>query len=275
MELTTPALAAPKSQRRRTRPSGSSFYAGMRILPRRSATRCSRSTASAARSTTSPTTARHAPGATRQLDALARRHRHALCRRHRRRRWRSGRGGARLRSAQEDFLAVIDGMEMDVAADIRAPDLAHARSLLRPRRQRRRPAVGHGLRHGGRSRASSWPIISAARCSSPTSCATSTRMPRSAGSICRAKRLRGRGIDARDPAAVLARSAHLTPPARSSPPRAHAHFAEADAVMARRRRGRASAAADGRGLSADPDAHGAAGLERRRASASALGKLRS
>ena len=56
-------------------------------------------------------------------------------------RWRSdiaalyeGQAPARLRGladavrqfglAREDFLAVIDGMEMDVAADIRAPDLA-------------------------------------------------------------------------------------------------------------------------------------------------------
>ena len=38
-----------------------------------------------------------------------------------------------------------------------------------------------------------WPTISAARCSSPTSCATSTRTRASAGSTCRARRSPPRG----------------------------------------------------------------------------------
>ena len=52
---------------------------------------------------------------------------------------------------QDDFLAVIDGMEMDVDEDIRAPVPRHARPLLRPRGQRRRPPVGAHLRHGARA----------------------------------------------------------------------------------------------------------------------------
>ena len=73
---------------------------------------------------------------------------------------------------------VIDGMEMDVAADIRAPDLATLDLYC----DRVASAVGRlsikRLRHGGGAGRSSWRIISAARCSSPISCATSTRMPR-------------------------------------------------------------------------------------------------
>ena len=69
-------------------------------------------------------------------------------------------------------------MEMDVAADIRR---------ARPRRRSTSIATAWPARSGGcrsrcsawtRSRASRWPIISAARCSSPISCATSTRTPR-------------------------------------------------------------------------------------------------
>jgi hypothetical protein len=59
-----------------------------------------------------------------------------------------------------DFLAVIDGMEMDVLADIRAAPRTVASS----------------------------PTISGVRFSSPIFCATSTRMRRSAGSICRVRR---------------------------------------------------------------------------------------
>ena len=66
--------------------------------------------------------------------------------------------------------------------------LGDARSLLRPRRQRRRPPVGQRVRFDSAKTASRSRITSVARCSSPTSCATSMRMPGSAGSICRAKR---------------------------------------------------------------------------------------
>ena len=63
--------------------------------------------------------------AQRAHSTLARRHRRALCRLGRRR---SLRGLAEAVRAFDldasDFLAVIDGMEMDVVADIRAPDRA-------------------------------------------------------------------------------------------------------------------------------------------------------
>ena len=48
---------------------------------------------------------------------------------------------------KEDFLAVIDGMAMDAAEDIRAAGLGDARPLLRPRRERGGAAVGPGVRH--------------------------------------------------------------------------------------------------------------------------------
>ena len=77
---------------------------------------------------------------------------------------------ARFGLRKEDFLAVIDGMDMDVAEDIVAPDLATLDLYC----DRVASAVGRlsvkvfGMEEG---RASSSPIISAARCSSPTSCA--------------------------------------------------------------------------------------------------------
>jgi phytoene synthase len=52
---------------------------------------------------------------------------------------------ARFRLRREDFHAVIDGMAMDAEADPRSR-LADARSLLRPRRERRRPPLGAHLR---------------------------------------------------------------------------------------------------------------------------------
>ena len=67
-------------------------------------------------------------------------------------------------------------------------ELRHARSLLRPGGERGRAAVGPRLRHRRRRRHAARRIISGARCSSPTSCATSTRTPASGGSICRARR---------------------------------------------------------------------------------------
>ena len=89
-----------------------------------SARRCSRSTVSAGRSTTSPIpTARGPSGwprssngatiSTRCIRAIRRR----ACRITRRRCTRFG-------LKREDFLAIVDGMEMDVPQDIRAPDLA-------------------------------------------------------------------------------------------------------------------------------------------------------
>ena len=59
--------------------------------------------------------------------------------------------------AHGDFLAVIAGMEMDVVSDIRAPDLRDTRSLLRPRRLRGRTAFGAGIRPGARCRSGARP----------------------------------------------------------------------------------------------------------------------
>ena len=67
-------------------------------------------------------------------------------------------------------------------------ELRHARSLLRPGGERGRTALGARVRRRGGRRHRSCRIISGARCSSPTSCATSTRTPASDGSICRARR---------------------------------------------------------------------------------------
>ena len=124
----TARTAGPRASPMSTR-SGRAFR--QLVLHRRcgccrapSARRCSRSTCSVARSTTSPTTARdrgrRAPRRWRNGAATSMRStpagrpaRRASC---------ASRSGLGLR--REDFLAVIDGMEMDVEADIRAPDAA-------------------------------------------------------------------------------------------------------------------------------------------------------
>ena len=88
---------------------------------------------------------------------------------------------------REDFHAVIDGMEMDVVGDIRAPDDAALEHI----------AIGSRARSGGcrcacsewkSATASRWRTIWGARCSSPISCATSTRTRRSGACICPRKR---------------------------------------------------------------------------------------
>ena len=75
------------------------------------------------------------------------------------RRWRS------IGLRQEDFLAVIDGMDMDVDGGYHRARSRHARSLLRPRGERGRTALDQGVRHGGRAGlrvgASSGPRIAA------------------------------------------------------------------------------------------------------------------
>ncbi len=81
-----------------------------------------------------------------------------------------------------DFEAVIDGMAMDVDRDICWPKTEELDLYC----DRVASAVGRlSVRVFGmeRERASASPTISAAPCSSPTSCATSTRTPRSAASI--------------------------------------------------------------------------------------------
>jgi len=93
-----------------------------------------------------------------------------------------------------DFEAVIDGMAMDVARDIRWPAMAEldlycdrvasavGRLSVRVFGMPREPGL-ELAHHLGRAR-----TISVARSSSPISCATSMRMPRSAASISRRKR---------------------------------------------------------------------------------------
>jgi len=49
---------------------------------------------------------------------------------------------------REDFLAIVNGMEMDVPQDIRATGSRNARSVLRSRRERGRTIVGAGVRSG-------------------------------------------------------------------------------------------------------------------------------
>jgi phytoene synthase len=92
---------------------------------------------------------------------------------------------------REDFLAVIDGMEMDAREDIRAPSFATLDLYC----DRVASAVGRlSVRvFGEDAEGSSCRTIWDGRCSSPTSCATSTKMPGSGACICRAKRSNRRG----------------------------------------------------------------------------------
>ena len=164
---------------------------------------------------------------------LARRRRCALCRAT------AGRGCAgspsrcvRFGLRREDFLA---SHRRDGNGRGRRHPRARsrdARSLLRPRRERSRAAVACASSAWGRRRASRLPIISAARCSSPTSCATSTRMPAWAASTCRARRSPTPASPPPIRAAVLA---HPALAAACAPiiERARGHFREADAIMAR------------------------------------------
>ena len=161
------------------RASGSSFYTAMRILPKAQREAMFEIYSFCRAVDDIADEAGPAPMRRAQLDAMARRHRRALRRRGRRRSWRAWRRRcAPSICRREDFLAVIDGMEMDVVADIRAPDLATLDLYC----DRVASAVGRlsvrvfGM--DGRSRHRRSRIISAARCSSPTSCATSTRTPR-------------------------------------------------------------------------------------------------
>ena len=85
----------------------------------------------------------------------------------------------------DDFLAIIDGAEMDARTDIRAPSLAQLDRYSSARRSR-----SAGSRYASsaknRRRASGLRQNSAGRCSSPTYCAISPKMPSDSGSICQA-----------------------------------------------------------------------------------------
>ena len=239
-----------------------------------------RSTPSAAPSTTSPTTSRAtAPTARAALDALARRSRRLYA------------GGAAGRAAvpgrrrraplrprtSDDFVAVIDGMAMDV--DARHPLAADA-PTLDLYCDRVASAVGRlsvrDLRHGARRRGSRWRTTSAARCSSPTSCATSTRMPRSAGSTCRARRSTRAGIAiGDDPRSVVGDPRIDGACARSSPARRARIIAAADAILAQApARPSDRAAPDGGRLRPDAATGWSSRAGRRRARACATSRHR-
>ena len=213
--MTATALAgrldAPAQDRQRAKVAGSSFYAAMRILPKaeRAAMFAIYGFCRAVDDIADDAGRPPAPSRAAALDAW-RADLEAL--------YAGGAAGARRRSwppvrrfglEKADFLAVIDGMQMDVDADIRAPDLADPRPLLRPGGQRRR--AGCRSRCSAwtqRARASSWPIIWAGPCSSPTSCATWTRTPPSAASTCPPRSWRRPASDRATRAAVIAASAH-------------------------------------------------------------------
>ena len=140
-----------------------------------------------------------------------------------------------------------------------------ARSLLRPRRERRGPALRAHLRRATCRPPTASPMRSAARCSSPTSCAISTRTARAAGSICRANCWSSKAFRRPSPApcspirrspAVCARLADI----------AEQHFAEAAAAMRAMPAPRhAPGGGDGRGLSRHPRPVAPARLARPRA----------
>ena len=205
-----------------SRASGSSFYTAMRILPRAQreamfeiysfcrAGRRRRGFHRAARRAP----ARACANGARGIDALY-----------------AGRPPPDLRALaqavrdfalrKEDFLAVIDGMEMDAARGYPRAGLGDARSLLRSRRERGRAAVGPGVRHGRagrhRARAPSRPRVAAHQ--HPARHRRGRRA--SAGSICRARSCSKAGIVSDRAAAVLAspgwaRSARRWPRARAA-----------------------------------------------------------
>lgn len=133
--------------------------------------------------------------------------------------------------AQEDFLAIIDGMEMDTIEDIRAPSLATLDLYC----DRVASAVGRlsvrvfGLgredgkllaHHLGRA----LQLTNILRDLDEDAAVGRLYLPREA--------LDESGIDTSDPVAVL-RSPALAKVCRWLVDQAHAHFAEADALMAR------------------------------------------
>ena len=221
VDATSPPPTASQSA------SGSSFYTAMRILPaaqrdamfeiyrfcrevddiadfeRPAAGADRRSSPSGATRSTSSTRARSAEGRRpRRPGARVRPRARGFPHRHRR----HGDGRARGHPRAE---------------------LRHARPLLRPGGERGRTAVGARVRRRARTTASCCRIISGARCSSPTSCATSTRTPASDGSICRARRsIR----PASTPAIRRRRCAARTSSQACAPlvERARTHFVEAD-----------------------------------------------
>ena len=186
-----------------------------------------------------------------QLAQWRARYRRGLSRRRAGGACRPGAGGARHSIfKREDFIAIIDGMEMDVVADIRAPDRADARSLLRSRRLRGRPAFGARVRNDARRRPLRSRIISAARCSSPTFCATSTKTPALGRLYLPREALQAAGIASTDPRESCWRIRRSRKPATPSSiwPRAQFRAAQGDHGE-KPAPGGARAAHHGRGLS--------------------------
>ncbi len=136
--------------------------------------------------------------------------------------------------------------------------LGDARSLLRPCRQRGRPAFGAHLRPRGMDACS--PITSGARCNSPIFCAISTRTRGAGGCICPRRRCSTAGI------------AEVAPASRAGASRARRRLRRRGCACARalrpgrRRDGRLleargpRARADGRRLWLDPRPSCRAGL---------------
>ena len=163
--------------------------------------------------------------------------------------------------AREDFLAVIDGMEMDVEQDIRAPDfavldlycdrVASAVGRLSVRIFGLGEAEGRDLAHElGRA----LQLTNILRDLDEDAAVGRLYLPREA--------LEDAGISAREPAAVLADPA-LDRACAVVAARARGHFAAAGAIIARcPRRATLRAPPDGQGLSPYPRAHDAPGLAR-------------
>ena len=210
------------------RASGSSFYSGMRILPRaeREAMfeiyRLPRGRRHRRRS-------RPARGAARHC-SLARRYRRALCRRSRRSSWRARPGGAQFdlaRRFSRRHRRHGDGRRRRYPR-ARSGD---ARSLLRPRRLRGRAALGAGVRHGARRRPCACPSSRPRAAAHQYPARPRRGCGARAGSICRARRcatpassapIRGRCWQIRCSVRPVPRSSKL----------AKAHFQEARAIMA-------------------------------------------
>ena len=219
----------------KTRAAGSSFYAAMRILPRRQRDAMFEIYAFCRR--VDDIADSDLPRAERlaRLD-LWRRDIDALYGGHAPERVAGLAQTARDFSlSREDFLAVIDGMEMDAREDIRAPDLqtldlycdrvASAVGRLSVRVFGMPPEDGKLLAHHlGRA----LQLTNILRDLDEDAGLGRLYLPREA--------LHQAGIDATDPAAVLAHPA-LAAACAVVVARAQAHFAEAEKVMARSSRG--------------------------------------
>jgi len=111
---------------------------------------------------------------------------------------------ARFSLKRDDFLAVIEGMEMDATEDIQAPNMAKLDLYCDRVASAVGRFVGASVRNAGSGRFWRSPIISDVLCNSPISCATSTKTPASGRLYPAARSLLAAGIEATRPAEVLA-----------------------------------------------------------------------